>query len=313
MKQQSFNLRSFDRKVISVLAVIILVSVAVIILSSCSRDEGDSPEPTGSVTVRFGLPQWREPVVISMDSVAKTRGEIIADNKAMTDIWVLDYQDGQLVGQIHQASTDADFASPVLDMSFGSHTLYFVASRGTTPTLDTSAGTIVWERPSDTFYKAVTLDVTRGTATAQTVTMTRVAAKFRITVTDLVPVSADKLIITPTEWYYGLDYTTGDGMAMQAQERSISIPDSYKNNSEKQLYMEIFGLTPADAFTTDMAIRCQAADESVIATASIEGAQIQRNHMTHYTGELFTTSATRGFTLSVGDAAWGDDITGTWQ
>ena len=35
--------------------------------------------------------------------------------------------------------------------------------------------------------------------------------------------------------------------------------------------------------------------------------------MTHYTGELFTTSSTRGFTLSVGDAAWGDDITGTWQ
>ena len=34
--------------------------------------------------------------------------------------------------------------------------------------------------------------------------------------------------------------------------------------------------------------------------------------MTIYTGELFATSATREFSLSVGEAAWEEDIEGYW-
>ena len=39
-----------------------------------------------------------------------------ADGKAMTDLWVLDYVGGQLVQQVHQASTDEDFGTPTLNL-----------------------------------------------------------------------------------------------------------------------------------------------------------------------------------------------------
>ena len=43
-----------------------------------------------------------------------------ADGKAMTDLWVLDYVDGQLVQQVHQVSTDEDFGTPTLNLDYGS-------------------------------------------------------------------------------------------------------------------------------------------------------------------------------------------------
>ena len=63
-----------------------------------------------------------------------TRGYLAADGKDMTDVWVLDYMDGQLVQQVHQSDhTDDDFGKPVVQLAYGEHHVYFVASRGAEP------------------------------------------------------------------------------------------------------------------------------------------------------------------------------------
>lgn len=314
MKRNLFFFNSVDHKVISVLLCVIAIAAGIVFLTSCSREDGEiEPEP-GGMTIRFGIPQWMPDTTVSMDEFdrARTRGPITADGKAMTDLWVIDYMNGELQGTpVHQTSDQEDFAQPSLMLVFGEHTLYFVASRGIDPILSTEGHTIVWDKTSDTFYKAVTLTVSRGTSTAQTVTMERVAAKLKVSVTDQVPAAADKLILTPSTWYYGLDYLTGNAVSSSSKERPVTIPDSYKE-SDKRVAMDIFGLTPEEDFTTDVAVRCEANDGTVISSASITGATIRRNCITTYSGELFSTSAYRGFTLNVGDAEWGEDITGTW-
>ncbi len=314
MKRNNFHFECTDRKVIRVLVCIVAIAAGIAFLTSCSREDGEIEPESGGMTIRFGIPQWMPDTIVSMDELdkARTRGAITADGKAMTDLWVIDYMDGTLQGTpVHQTSDQEDFAQPALTLAFGEHTLYFVASRGIDPTLSTEDHTIVWDKTSDTFYKAVTLTVSRGTSTAQTVTMTRVAAKLKVSVTDQVPAAADKLILTPSTWYYGLDYLTGNAVSSSDKDRPVTIPDSYKE-SDKRVSMDIFGLTPAEEFTTDVSVRCEASDGTVISSASIEGATIRRNCVTTYTGELFSTSAYRGFSLTVGDAEWGEDGIGTW-
>ena len=83
-----------------------------------------------------------------------TRGYLSADGKDMTDLWVMDYVGGQLVQQIHQSDNTAeDFGRPVMNLSYGTHHVYFVASRGSSPVLNTTDGTITWSSVRDTFWK----------------------------------------------------------------------------------------------------------------------------------------------------------------
>ena len=82
-----------------------------------------------------------------------TRGYLEADGRDLTDVWVLDYQGDVLVQQIHQSDNTAeDFGQPSMTLAYGSHHVYFVASRGINPTLSTADKTITWEKPSDTFW-----------------------------------------------------------------------------------------------------------------------------------------------------------------
>lgn len=303
-----------DRMVVSVL----IVAAGLSMLTSCNRyeledDKSESvEEERGSMKITFDIPQWQPTMIVTMDSLgAGTRGDITADGKAMTDLWILDYKDDVLANSIHQASGDEDFASPELDMEFGEHTIYFVASRGGTPTISTENHTIVWEKPSDTFYKAVTLTVSRGTAAAQTVTMDRVAARLVLEITDQVPANADRVIINPSTWYYGIDFLTGNGVASSDADKPITVPDDYKA-TDKRLQLNYYCLTPAATYTTDIQIRCVDTDDATIASYTLTDVQMQRNHKSVYSGELFSTSGSRGFLLTIGDAEWGEDIIGTW-
>ena len=291
----------------------IFVMMAALMMTACSKQNpADEAPEDGELLVTFNIPQW-EHQVVSFDDIGPsgTRGTISADGKQMTDLWILDYMDGELKRSLHQSSTDDDFAAPALSLLFGSHTLYFVTSRGTNPTLSVDDHNITWEKPSDTFYYALTLNVSRGTTSTQNVVLERAATKAKISVTDQVPANAYKLILKPSTWYYGFDYINGTAVASSNQDRSIVIPEEYKA-SEKRIYMDVFGLAPAEAFTSDVQIRVEEEDESVIASYTIPDVRFERNHVTHYSGELFATEANRQFTLSVGDAAWGEDITGTF-
>ena len=88
---------------------------------------------------------------------------ITADGKDMTDVWVLDYVNGELKQQMHQSSGDVDFGQPTLNLAIGEHHIYFVASRGASPTLDTDAHTLIFASVRDTFWKDYALNISNGT------------------------------------------------------------------------------------------------------------------------------------------------------
>ena len=269
---------------------------------ACTSEEPQAEKPNGweqkTVTFTFGD---------VLTQHAMTRSDVTELD--LTDLWMFDYTDGELQQTVHQSNTDEDFGVLSASMGYGDHTLYFVASRGTTPTADTDAQTITWAKPSDTFWATATVTVSPSSASSQAVTLSRVATRLRITVNDEVPAGAAKFVITPAQWYYGIDYTTGSGIAPSAnQPREVNIPSSYIGTSG-QLAISIFGFVPSADWHTDITATLKASDESTLGQVTLEDVTLKRNITTAYSGGILGTA--KAFALTADDT-WGDDDIHTW-
>ena len=132
-----------------------IMALAVATLTACEKEiitEEDATVSDGSAIEKTKKFTFTVKGDFSNEWKPVTRGYLSADGKDMTDLWVLDYVGGQLVQQIHQSDNTAeDFGQPVMNLSYGAHHVYFVASRGASPVLNTTDGTITWSSVRDTF------------------------------------------------------------------------------------------------------------------------------------------------------------------
>lgn len=236
-----------------------------------------------------------------------TRG-LEADGKGMTDLWVMDYTQGELVQQIHQSGTDADFGAPTMRLRTGEHQLCFVVSRGTGAAVDTDAHSIAWTKPSDTFHKAITIDVKPSSAARQQVTLERVATRLRLTLTDEVPADAAAVTIAPERWHTGLDYLSGEpSAAVTGYTSTVALPESVRGTTGLQ--MSIFGLSSAAQWTTDVALTSTDANGTLIGTGTIKSAPMRRNIITNCTGPLFSSVTVGNIILNT---EWLPEVEVTW-
>ena len=279
-----------------------LAAAMMLSMISCTSDEPQNEQQTGweskTITFTFGD---------VLTQHAMTRADITSLD--LTDLWMFDYVGEELQQTVHQSGSDEDFGVLSASMGYGSHTLYFVASRGTTPTADTDAHTITWVKPSDTFWATATVNVSPSSASSQSVSLSRVATRLRITVNDEVPSGAAKFVITPSQWYYGIDYTTGSGIEPSAnQPREVNIPSSYIGTTG-QLAISIFGFVPSADWHTDITASLKASDESTLGQVTLEDVTLNKNITTSYSGGILGTA--KDFTLTADDA-WGDEDVHTW-
>ena len=278
------------------------LAVATILPTSCTSDEPLNEKPTGweqkTVTFTFGD-------VVTQH--AMTRADVTELD--LTDLWMFDYVGGELQQTVHQSNTDEGFGAISVSMGYGEHSLYFVASRGTTPATDTDAQTITWVKPSDTFWATATVTVSPSSASSQAVSLSRVATRLRITVNDEVPAGAAKFVITPAQWYYGIDYTDGSGIAPSSnQPREVNIPSSYIGTTG-QLAISIFGFVPSSDWQTNIIASLKASDESTLGQVTLEDVTLNKNITTAYSGGILGTA--KSFTLTADDT-WGDEDVHTW-
>ena len=237
-----------------------------------------------------------------------TRGYLSADGKDMTDLWVFDYMEGTCVQSIHQTAEDADWGAPKMSLNYGSHHVYFLASRGDGPTLDADCHTITWTGPRDTFWKDYEVEVVSTSNGNRAVTLDRVATKMRLTIDDKVPTGCAAVVVTPERWFYGWDYVNGVAVAAQRTERMVAVPESCVG-TEGQMSVSIFGLSGADEWVTNVSIRAQDADGGVLGSATITGAPFKANRGTEYRGNLFGSAG--GLDVSLNEE-WENAKTGTW-
>ena len=221
----------------------------------------------------------------------------------LTDLWLFDYMGDNLQQTIHK--TD-DFGSVSLSLDYGEHTLCFVASRGSEPTV--TAPTISWVKPSDTFWAALTMNVQPASSASQSVTLHRVATRLRIAITDEITSQMARLEVEPSTWYYGMNIRTGEGTDARQQMRSVAIPSSYVGTTG-QVSALFFGLSPSTDWQTDIDVKMIGTDESMLGHVTLPSARFAQNLTSLYSGGIIGAGKSVSITA---DDTWSDDNVQTW-
>ena len=298
------------RLILSALAVAALLTACEkpIISDSDATDEHGNPvEQVDADTKRFTFTLKGD---FSDEWKPVTRGYLAADGKDLTDVWVLDYDaDGHLLQQLHQSNNTAeDFGKPIMNLSYGVHQVYFIASRGVDPVLDTDAHTITFGSVRDTFWKRYDVSVVATSNGNRAVTLDRVVTKLRLTFTDEVPVTANSISIVPHTWYYGIDYLTGQPASVRTDAATvITIPDASKGQTGIQA--SLFGFSTAEEWSTDVVISSRTSTDDVLGSATIASAPFKVNRVSDYSGPLFSAGGSMSLSLN---GEWEDSYTGTW-
>lgn len=288
----------------------LLSIMTVVMLMACEKmvvvyaDDDQQAEGLCHVTFSVGGNFIEKNIEFDFGDV--TRAVAVGESN-MTDLWVYDYVGGECKRGVRQMSSQSGFGSVTMEMSTGSHTLYFVASRGTGADEDDD-GTIVWSTPGDTFWAKVDLEVISSMNRNISVTMKRVATCLTVAIEDVVPENMSRLAVVPDKWYCGLDYTTGEPCGVvESTERSVSVPASYVGKAG--LSASFFGLSGASEWTTDFSVLAYDGSDGVIGSVSVSGAPFLRNRVTRYSGRMFQYGADFNVTL---DDGWGERYDGTW-
>lgn len=288
-----------------------LLLLALAMLTACNKIEVPLVDNAGQVptekTKKFTFTvkgDFGEPTF-----TAKRRAYMTADGQDMTDLWVFDFMGGECVQTLHQVPTDEDWGAPVMALKYGSHHVYFVASRGDTPTVDETGNTITWGTPRDTFWKDYEVNVVNTSNGNRAVTLDRVVTKLKVKFEDEVPTGCSEISVTPAVWYYGLNYVTGAPCDMKAnQPRTVSVPESYVGTSGV-VSVNIFGFSTANEWTTDVQVTSKNDSGETLGTATIKDAPFKANRATEYSGCIFGSNGAVDVSLT---DEWDDPITGEW-
>lgn len=289
----------------------LLMALAVAALTACEKLDVPESEISGdeSSSVVEGKTKKFTFTVKGDFGTAFTRGYLQADGKDMTDLWLLDYVDGVLVQQLHQSNEDDDFGTPTMNLSYGTHHVYFVASRGTTPTLNTESHMISWSTVRDTFWKDYEVSVVATSNGNRAVTLDRVVTKLRVTANDAVPMGVTTFSVTPAVWYYGLDYVSGEPvMPVENQSVVVNVPSSYAGTSGEMM-VSVFGFSGSTEWTTDVVLDAKNGGSETVGHAVIEEVPLKRNRMSDYTGPMFGSGGLASVSLNT---EWADAVPGTW-
>lgn len=289
---------------------VFLVAIIAWFTISCSHEEPDvsdgrSRQLEKSATITFRLTGENEMILSDMSF---TRA-LTADGKSLTDLWVIDYKNGLLAQDVlHQSSSDIDFGIPTLNLSVGSHHVYFIASRGSGAAIDTDAHTLIFSKVLDTFYKEYEISVTATTNGSRSVTLDRIVTKLTATITDAIPTGAATFNIIPATWYYGIDYLTGEPTAAATNQAiTINIPASEIGKTDELL--NVYGFSGSEEWTTDVTLNCKTSGGDILGTAALTDVPLKRNRITSLSGPLFSTNGLTTVSLSTD---WLDAYTGTW-
>lgn len=292
--------------VIALLAAMVLTACEKTIESEENVDEVITTDGKPVVGKRFTFTVKGD---FSSEWKPVTRGYLAADGKDMTDLWVLDYVDGSLVQQLHQGDNTAEnFGKPQMTLSYGSHHIYFVASRGAEPALNTTNATITWSSVRDTFWKDYEVNVVSTSNGNRAVTLDRVVTKLVLSFTDAISANAKTIEFTPATWYYGLNYQTGDPTtATVSQTNVMTIPDGYAGRDDVSL--SYFSISPSSEWSTDVTVQSKDQNGNVIGQGVLSDVPLKRNRQTEYSGPLFSAGGEMALTLN---GEWDTPVSGTW-
>ena len=284
-------------------------------LVSCSSDNETFAEDVnpGKAHVRLvcGMGVSVSPMRASM-----SRAALSANGKALTDLYILDYDKatGKLLQVLHQTSTAADFAEPDLTLDYGEHVLKVVATRSQEPTL-WDAGNNTWTveqniltpvtatqpvmltstKTSDTFGAEKEVSVGIGKATTVSIALDRLVAKLVVSSTDVFPDDCTSITLDLQE-HRTLSWATMDVIDAVKNQR---VSDVTSLQGTTGTVLSYFVLTPKDGYTTDVTLTTNRTEGDPYSAITVPSVILERNKVTTISGPIYGHK--QGFRVTVND------------
>lgn len=302
------------------LVAALMMAASVMSFTSCGEnevinqsEEQDQSASHGKVAVKL--------VCSTTPSVSYTRASIVANDKQLTDLYILDYnkETGKLIQVLHQTSTAEDFAEPTLNLDYGNHTLKVIATRSSSPALLGADGSlwnlqentafavsdennvpVAWtsDKTSDSF--GASQDVSVGIGKDQTIhiQLDRIVAKLVLKNTGTFPADCSTIQLSLDE------YKTWNWQSFSVMEaaKNQRISDASQYAGQTGSTISYFLLVPdGDGYTTDVSIQMNRKDsDKPYAAFTIPDVCLQRNRITTISGSYYDHE--EGFFLTVNDA-----------
>ena len=296
------------------MAAIAAVSMTVVSCGSGYDNLVENEQPTGKSHVRLVCGMG---VSVSPMRAPMTRAALSANGKALTDIYILDYDKttGKLLQVLHQTSTAADFAEPDLTLDYGEHVLKVVATRSQEPTLWDAQKTTWTVEPniltpvtatqpvmltstktSDTFGAEKEVSVGIGTAATVSINLDRLVAKLMVNSTDAFPDDCTTIALDFQE-HRTLSWTTMDVTEAVNNQRVVDVANLRGTTGTVLSY---FVLAPKDGYQTDITLTTNRTEGNPYSTITVPGVTLERNKVTTITGPIYGHG--QGFQVTVNDA-----------
>ena len=282
---------------------------------SCSSDNDSLVEDVkpGKAHVRLVCGMG---VNVSPMRVPMTRAVLSANDKELTDLYILDYDKstGKLLQVLHQTSTAADFAEPDLTLDYGEHVLKVVATRSQEPTLWDAQKT-TWQvepniltpitatqpvmltstKTSDTFGAEKEVSVGIGTAATVNIALDRLVAKLVINSTDVFPDDCTTITLDFRE-YHALSWATMDVTDAVDNQRIVDVTSQ---RGATGTVLSYFVLAPKDGYQTDIMLTTNRTEGNPYSTITVPGVTLERNKVTTISGPIYGHG--QGFQVTVND------------
>lgn len=294
-----------------------LISSMLTVMLMCSGCSGDTDERQGceneegfcTVVADVGGIIWNmeEPGV---DDVNGSTRAIEANGEALKELWVFDCYGDKCALVAKQTEAQDDFGVVSMQLSYGSHRLAFVASRGEGSEIDVENGKIEWQKVKDSFWAVADVDVERGGERDMTVTLKRVVARLRVMMYDVVPSDMKKMKITANGWYRGIDVRTGEAVGTLASDAAVEevsevdIPSVYIGTS-KRLAVSMWTIGRSEQWAQTIGIMAVNDEGESIGEIECEGVPMERNRVTNL-GGYFLSGGKLGNILV--DDGWDEEV-----
>ena len=296
------------------MAAIAAASMTVVSCGSGYDNLVENEQPTGKSHVRLVCGMG---VSVSPMRAPMTRAALSANGKALTDLYILDYDKatGKLLQVLHQTSMAADFAEPDLTLDYGEHVLKVVATRSQEPTL-WDAQKMTWTvepniltpitatqpvmltsaKTSDTFGAEKEVSVGIGTAATVSITLDRLVAKLVVNSTDVFPDDCTTIALDFQE-YRTLSWATMDVIEAVNNQRVVDVTNLRGTTGTVLSY---FVLAPKNGYQTDITLTTNRTEGNPYSTITVPGVTLERNKVTTITGPIYGHG--QGFQVTVNDA-----------
>ena len=312
-----------------------MMAACMMMNTSCTEYVDETVENGGSrqvadkatVKLRFTSPEGDD---VSVSQSARplthpiTRSELAANGKAMTDLYIFDYdkKTKKLLQVLHQTADAEDFAEPSLSLDYGDHTLKVIATRSEAPTLLSADGSL-WNlsdnttfamtadaaapavltssKTSDSFGAVQDVSIGVGQNQSINIQMERIIAKLSIKNTGKFPEDCSTLRFQIDE-YKQWDWQTFTAIGKVSNQRILDVTKCAGKTSAPFFY---YFLVPEEGYTTDITFTADRNGSTEPYTSfTLSGITLQRNHVTMISGSFYNRHPT--FSLTLNDA-WGEE------